>query len=84
MAYPVGEPAAKRRGVVSLRLQPSKLLVGPEDHELTHLDAVVTERFAQLVERRLDRRRLGDGVTTAFRGHGGVSVALVSHLDRIR
>ena len=83
-AHWAGGLTSPSRIVVSLRSRPSKLLLGAEDHEFTHRDALVAERLAQLVEHHLHRRRLGDGVTTAFRGHGGVSLPLVSHLDRIR
>jgi hypothetical protein len=46
-----------------------ELLLRAEDHELAHLESVVAQRLAQLVERRLDRRRLGDRVATASSRH---------------
>jgi hypothetical protein len=43
------------------------LLAGAEDHQLAEWDAVAPELVAQLVQRRLHRRRLGDRMAGALR-----------------
>jgi hypothetical protein len=69
-ADPIGKPATELGGVGPLGPNARQFLTCPEDDELTHLDAVGPELLAQLVESRLDGRRLGDCVTAAFGRHG--------------
>jgi hypothetical protein len=66
---PLGEPATEIRGVGSLGPNARELLAGAEDHELAHLNAIVAEFSAQLVQCRLDGWRLRNRVASSLRGH---------------
>jgi hypothetical protein len=78
-ADPFGEHATPVLSVVALCSHARELLAGTEDHQLAHLHSLIPELLPQLVERILDERRFGYGVTAAFRRHRR-SVTPVSHL----
>jgi hypothetical protein len=69
MPNSIGEATAELGGFVALLPEPGELLVSAEDHELVQLDPSATESLAELVQRRLYRRRLGDCMSSSFRGH---------------
>jgi hypothetical protein len=71
-ANPIGKSTTESGGVVSFRSEPRELLLGAEDDELAHLDPILAQRLAQLVERRLDWRGLRYRVASSSRHFAGV------------
>jgi hypothetical protein len=71
-ANSIGKSTTESGGVVSFRSEPRELLLGAEDDELAHLDPILAQRLAQLVERRLDWRGLRYRVASSSRHFAGV------------
>jgi hypothetical protein len=71
-ANSVGKSTTESGRLVPFRPQPRELLPGAEDDELAHLDPILAQRLAQLVERRLDWRGLRYRVASSSRHFAGV------------
>ena len=67
--HPVGQPPPESRTPTALRPETCNLGSGAEDDELAELKPVVAALASELVERRLNGRRLGNNVASALRGH---------------
>lgn len=68
-AYPVGKSRPKRRTTFALVADRRQLRSGAENHQLAELDMICAQLASQLVQSRLDARRLGDRVSATFSGH---------------